>query len=185
MVPLLHLRDRIFSIVFQYVTKRLWKYPSAGHKNLYQVLVLLWLAVRPSLRSEPGRLACNGAAAAFGQLADQPVRLDRIADPGFCPALLHAAADGSRRYRGTAVVEQRQLAARLIKAATQIPGLCDSRPHIRRLVRFRLPRDTVEPALYSCSGDGSSSCQHSMITVALRICRLASSAFGGSSEPIS
>src|SRR3546814_654199 len=67
-------------------------------------------------------LAGFGQGAAFvGQAADQPVRLDRVLEPGLRPALLDATADGADVVALPVAIEQRQLAARLREAAAQ-PG---------------------------------------------------------------
>src|SRR5262249_7730464 len=66
------------------------------------------------------RLAvADRGAARVRQLADQPVGLQRIAEPGLCPALVDAAAHGAFADSLTPFVEQRQLAARLADAPAQ------------------------------------------------------------------
>src|SRR3546814_4120937 len=47
------------------------------------------------------------------------VRLDRVLEPGLCPALLEATADGADVVALAVAVEQRQLAAGLLQAAAQ------------------------------------------------------------------
>src|SRR3546814_21044617 len=47
------------------------------------------------------------------------VRLDRVLEPGLCPALLEATADGADVVELDVAVEQRQLAAGLLQAAAQ------------------------------------------------------------------
>ena len=49
------------------------------------------------------------------ELADQPIRLDRIGKPWLRPACLEAAPNCSRVYPLPVEIEQRQFAARLIK----------------------------------------------------------------------
>src|SRR3546814_16669562 len=53
------------------------------------------------------------------------VRLDRVLEPGLCPALLEATADGADVVALAVAVEQRQLAAGLLQAAAQPGELSD------------------------------------------------------------
>src|ERR1700730_570155 len=62
-----------------------------------------------------------------GQLADQPVGLERVGEPGCRPAVLEAALDGARADALAVAVEQRQLAARLVEAAGEPGALRDRR----------------------------------------------------------
>ena len=63
---------------------------------------------------------------ARGQLADHPIRLQRVRVPRLGPALLDTGANGLRVDVLAVFVEQRQLAPRLVQAAFQ-PRALDSR----------------------------------------------------------
>src|SRR5262245_50508836 len=58
-----------------------------------------------------------------GQLAHQPVRLDRVAKPRLGPAVGNAGLDSLARYLPPLAIEQRQLAARLAQAAFEVAPL--------------------------------------------------------------
>src|SRR4051812_35657392 len=60
-------------------------------------------------------------AAGIGQLADQPVRLQRVGEPGLGPAVVNAEAHGAGADLLAPFVEQRELAAGLLQATGQ-PG---------------------------------------------------------------
>src|SRR5689334_20733453 len=80
-----------------------------------------------------GRLRGAGkqGAAGFRQPADQPVRLQRVGEPGFCPAGLKAAPDQCCVDPLALFVEQRQLAPGLGKAPPQPPDLSFGRLALR------------------------------------------------------
>src|SRR5579884_2208170 len=61
------------------------------------------------------------------QLADEPVRLQRIGEPRLCPALLDAGFDRARIDLLAIFIEERQLAAGLVEAAAQPAALDDRR----------------------------------------------------------
>ncbi len=105
-------------------------------------------AARPTIaRSTIARIArsvrgfaVERRAAGVGQLADQPVRLDRVSDPWRGPALANAASDRLWVHYLAVVVEQRQLAAGLADAAREPPPLrrAGTRPAKARNGRRRL-----------------------------------------------
>ena len=77
----------------------------------------------------PARIAsADDRAAGVGQLADQPVRLQRIAEPGLGPALIDAAAHRALADSLAPFIEQRQLAAGLTDAPAQPLALLRGRP---------------------------------------------------------
>jgi hypothetical protein len=86
----------------------------------------------------------GGGATGLGQLADQPVRLDRVVEPGLGPALLDTCLDGARVDALAVDVEQRQLAARLVEASFQRSKLTTVSVASRRRA-IRSPR--VNPPL--------------------------------------
>jgi hypothetical protein len=79
-------------------------------------------------------------AAAWGQAAHQPVRLDRIFEPGLSPAVRDAGLNGAQRHLAAVRIEQRQLAARLRQATLQIAPLRFGWPqsHRRRLASITI-----------------------------------------------
>src|SRR5262245_29575195 len=64
------------------------------------------------------------------QLTDQPFGLERVAEPGFCPAMRNTGADKSGMEMLALFVEQRELAARLLETARQIAALNRVRPAV-------------------------------------------------------
>ena len=85
----------------------------------------------------------QGAPALFRQLANQPVRFQRIAEPGRRPAMRDAGAHQSGVDMLAVSIEQRQLTAGLRKPAEQIAPLRGVGRSVRSLFaqlgRIRLP----------------------------------------------
>ncbi len=65
----------------------------------------------------------ENATARFRQLADQPVRLDRIFKPRFGPSILDAGADRFCMDFLTVAIKQRQFAASLVQATLEVACL--------------------------------------------------------------
>ena len=61
--------------------------------------------------------------ALVGQFADQPIRLERVPEPRFRPAMSDTSPDKGRVEMLAFLVEKRKLSAGLIKAAGQIAAL--------------------------------------------------------------
>lgn len=76
----------------------------------------------------PRRCPAEDRIALCGQPADHPIRLDRIIEPRFGPAVSRPGPNGARQHFPSVDIEQRQLAARLRKTALQIPPLRFGRP---------------------------------------------------------
>src|SRR5262245_7939470 len=76
-----------------------------------------------------GRFAAEHAIASRGETADQPVRLDRIVDPGCRPAVSHTGVDRLFRYFATVPVEKRQLSTGLRQSALEVAPLRVGRPY--------------------------------------------------------
>src|SRR5260221_722925 len=72
-------------------------------------------------------------AALRGQLADQPIGLQRVGEPGLGPAVLDAGLDRARADALAVAVEEGKLAARLVEAARE-PGALRG---VRRTGRHR------------------------------------------------
>jgi len=92
---------------------------------------------RPCGRGKVGRGLCpaKDCVTLCGQSAHQPIRLDRILEPGLGPTVRHTRLDGTRRHLAAVGIEQRQLAAGLQQAALQISALWLARPQCcRRLL---------------------------------------------------
>jgi len=65
----------------------------------------------------------QGPPALIRQLTDQPLGFERVAEPGFCPAMRDAGADESGMEMLPLLIEQRKLSAGLLEAARQIAAL--------------------------------------------------------------
>jgi hypothetical protein len=89
---------------------------------------------RPCGRGKVGRGLCpaKNCVTLCGQSAHQPIRLDRILEPGLGPTVSHTRLDGTPRHLAAVGIEQRQLAARLQQAALQISALRLARPQCCR-----------------------------------------------------
>ncbi len=60
-------------------------------------------------------MSVQDASAGRGQTTDEPVRLDRVGDPGLGPPLADAASDGAGIDFASILVKQGQLAAGLVQ----------------------------------------------------------------------
>src|SRR5579885_3744236 len=83
-----------------------------------------WVQIPPLRPFLPDLMTGGKGAAGGGQLADQPVRLQRVGEPGLGPASDDAAAHRLLIHALAPFVEEGELAARLIQAAAQPDELC-------------------------------------------------------------
>src|SRR6185503_10039486 len=94
-------------------------------------------------------------ASGFGELADQPIRLQRIVEPWLGPATVEADLNHLGRDRLAVEIEQRQLAARLGESSPQVEQLRQRRLDLADIVVVqRAKRDGRRKGLFLISKHG-------------------------------